>query len=102
MARMSPDMLSILKRRVYDISGITKVNVYLNNKLVQIPNFKSYVKNYLENEDDLIASIENQRSSRWQVFICHSEGQFMQVSFVNGIYTSRGGTHINYLIDQIV
>lgn len=47
MTRMSPDMLSILKRRVYDISGITKVNVYLNNKLVQIPNFKSYVKNYL-------------------------------------------------------
>jgi DNA topoisomerase-2 len=47
MARMSPDMLSILKRRVYDISGITKVSVYLNNKLVQIPNFKSYVKNYL-------------------------------------------------------
>ncbi len=26
----------------------------------------------------------------------------MQVSFVNGIYTSKGGTHIQYIIDQIV
>jgi DNA topoisomerase-2 len=25
----------------------------------------------------------------------------MQVSFVNGIYTSKGGTHVNYILDQI-
>jgi len=31
-----------------------------------------------------------------------SEGEFRQVSFVNGICTSKGGTHVNYLIDQIV
>lgn len=26
----------------------------------------------------------------------------MQVSFVNGICTSKGGSHVNYLIDQII
>lgn len=31
-----------------------------------------------------------------------SDGEFRQVSFVNGICTSKGGTHVNYVVDQIV
>ena len=30
-----------------------------------------------------------------------SETQFQQVSFVNSICTYKGGTHINYIMDQI-
>jgi DNA topoisomerase II len=30
------------------------------------------------------------------------EGQFAQVSFVNSIATSKGGTHVNLVADQIV
>ena len=30
------------------------------------------------------------------------EGQFAQVSFVNNIATSKGGTHVNYVAEQIV
>lgn len=44
----------------------------------------------------------NNAKSRWQVYVCQSEGHFCQVSFVNGISTSKGGTHVNYLVDQIV
>lgn len=98
---MSPDMLALLKRRVYDMSGIIKVNVYLNNKLIQVPNFKSYVSLYLNEDREVIAQIEQNRQSRWQVLVCRSEGQFMQVSFVNAIHTSKGGTHVNYILDQI-
>lgn len=46
--KMPTDMLNLLKRRVNDISGLIPVNVFLNNKLVQIPNFRSYVNYYLE------------------------------------------------------
>lgn len=31
-----------------------------------------------------------------------TDGEFKQVSFVNGVCTSKGGTHVNYLLDQIV
>lgn len=31
-----------------------------------------------------------------------SDGQFQQVSFVNSICTIKGGTHVNYIADQIV
>ncbi len=30
------------------------------------------------------------------------EAQFSHVSFVNSIATSKGGTHVNYVTDQIV
>ena len=26
----------------------------------------------------------------------------MQISFVNGIYTIKGGNHVNYIVDQII
>ena len=38
---------------------------------------------------------------RWEVIVSISEGQFQQVSFVNSICTSRGGTHVNYISEQI-
>jgi len=44
-----------MKRRVYDISGILKVNVYLNGKMVQVPNFKEYSKMHMENPNETLA-----------------------------------------------
>ena len=40
--------------------------------------------------------------SRWEVCCAASDGQFQQVSFVNSINTYKGGTHVNYVTDQIV
>ena len=31
-----------------------------------------------------------------------SDSQFQQVSFVNGICTTNGGSHVNYVVSQIV
>ena len=39
---------------------------------------------------------------RWEVIVSFSEGEFNHVSFVNSICTSRGGSHVNYIADQIV
>lgn len=40
---------------------------------------------------------------RWEVAVGASiSGEFEQVSFVNSICTSAGGTHVNYIVDQLV
>lgn len=41
-------------------------------------------------------------SKRWKVVITKSDGQFNQISFVNSICTTNGGTHVNQICDQIV
>jgi len=39
---------------------------------------------------------------RWRVGIAPSEGAFTQVSFVNSVETRDGGTHVEYIITQVV
>jgi DNA topoisomerase-2 len=40
---------------------------------------------------------------RWEYVVClTTSDEFAHVSFVNGIYTPRGGKHVEYIINQIV
>ena len=41
-------------------------------------------------------------SHRWEIAVCVSEQPFQQVSFVNSIPTSKGGTHVEYVVDLVV
>ena len=38
---------------------------------------------------------------RWEVAFALSEGQMQQVSFVNSISTTKGGTHVEMLSNQL-
>lgn len=40
--------------------------------------------------------------NRWEIAFCISDGSFNQVSFVNSIATSLGGTHVDYVSNMIV
>ncbi|RKP39288.1 DNA topoisomerase [Dimargaris cristalligena] len=40
-------------------------------------------------------------SPRWEIAFAVSDGQFQQVSFVNSICTTKGGTHVSHIADQI-
>lgn len=114
MERIDEDTLSLLKRRVYDLAGTIKdVKVYLNDERLKIKNFKQYVDMYLESAAaDAAATsggaaqakptmIYEQISPRWEVAFAVSEGTFQQVSFANSIATTKGGTHVMLMADQI-
>eukprot|EP00514_Thraustochytrium_sp_LLF1b_P010190 CAMPEP_0184540880 /NCGR_PEP_ID=MMETSP0199_2-20130426/1002_1 /TAXON_ID=1112570 /ORGANISM="Thraustochytrium sp., Strain LLF1b" /LENGTH=1568 /DNA_ID=CAMNT_0026934549 /DNA_START=176 /DNA_END=4882 /DNA_ORIENTATION=+ len=50
-----------------------------------------------------ITKVYERINDRWEVCIAAStDGQMQQVSFVNGICTTKGGPHVNYVADQIV
>ena len=40
-------------------------------------------------------------NERWEVGVGISDGGFQQVSYVNSISTTKGGQHVNYIVDQI-
>ena len=40
-------------------------------------------------------------NDNWEVGVAVSDGSFQQVSFVNSICTTKGGQHVNYIVDQI-
>ena len=95
--KLTDDMLSLMIRRFYDISGITdnKINVYFNDKKINIKSFKEYVELYSSSSK----KIYEKTSDRWEYCVCSSDtDKFEQVSFVNGICTSKGGVHVDVIV----
>lgn len=102
MTHLDADIVSLLKKRVYDIAGVNStLKVYLNGNKLPIKNFSDYVSLYTDN--DHMGKIHYERlDERWEVAITGSDGQLSQVSFVNSIWTVKGGTHVSHVADQIV
>lgn len=102
MTHLDNDIVSLLKKRVYDIAGISSsLKVYLNGTKIPMRTFKDYVAMYTSQESS--PSVMHERvNDRWEVAITASDGQLSQVSFVNSIWTIRGGTHVTHVADQIV
>ena len=106
MEQLEEDTIAVMRKRVYDMAGILgkSVKVYFNGQRLPIKDFQSYVDMYLgpRNAEGAVPRVYERFGDRWEVCMAASDGQFNQVSFVNSICTSKGGTHVNYLADQVV
>ena len=109
MNEMDDDIISLMKKRVYDVAGTTpeRINVYLNGKKIKISKFSDYIDLYIKNryfdEENKIEypKLIYTANQRWEIAFSMTDGTSQQVSFVNGICTSKGGTHVNYILDQV-
>ncbi len=103
MSDFDTDIIGLLSKRVYDLAasnlaGGPKLNVYLNKEKLSIKSFEDYIRLF----EGLEPAVSFERlNERWEVGVGPSDGSFQQVSFVNSISTSKGGSHVNYIADQI-
>ena len=100
-----PDgMLELFKKRVYDLAACTSENmkVYYNDEKIKVKTFKDYI--YLHYDEKLPSDLVYEEvNDRWRVGVLYDTlSGHQQVSFVNGINTYHGGTHVKYVTDQIV
>lgn len=101
---LSQDMLNLFKRRVYDIAAVTqkKIKVKYNDEAILVTHFQQYVDLYIGNKNDT-SRIYEEGNERWEYAVCMApKEEFTQVSFVNGIYTGKGGKHVEYILNQLV
>ena len=101
LKKLSQDVISLMKRRVYDCIVCTskKVSVYLDGKKLKEKSFLSYTSLYSEN--DFAATESEDKDFVWNVSAGLSDN-YEQVSFVNGVSTTKGGKHVDYILNQIV
>lgn len=88
----------MIEKRVYDLAACnTDIKIYFNDKLLNFNSFEDYIKLYVEDY-----FFEFKKDKTWSVGIALSENGFQQVSFVNSTETYDGGTHVDYIMNQIV
>ena len=101
---LTADMLSLFKKRAYDVSAITDktIKVKFNGQLVPCKNFEQYIDLYVGSKTD-VKRLYEMANDRWEYAVCLApKDEFQQVSFVNGICTSKGGKHVEYIMNQII
>jgi DNA topoisomerase-2 len=101
MKGLEEDVVALMKKRVYDVAACSdkKVKVYLDEKLLEFGSFKDYIAMHYSEPVNIIYE---EIGPRWKVGVVYdNDNEPVSVSFVNGIWTYQGGTHVAYIMDQI-
>ena len=111
---LTADMVALFLKRTYDIAAVTDktVKVKYNGAVIPVRHFQQYVDLYIGAKGAVgcegggavaVKRIYENPDPRWEYVVClTTTDEFAHVSFVNGIYTPRGGKHVEYIINQIV
>ena len=100
---LSDDMYSIMEKRAYDLAACTSnnVNIYFNDEKLDCKTFEKYVDYYI-GDKSLTPRCYEKINDKWEVIVAMSPSEtFQQISFVNGIFTSKGGKHVDYVTNQV-
>jgi DNA topoisomerase-2 len=100
MMDIDDETKSVIIRRCIDIAVYCQgIKVYYNNFQIPVKNFKDYMKMFVGEDSELFTE---KLDDKWEIGISKSlDNGFYQVSMVNGISTYKGGTHVNYITNQI-
>jgi len=100
MQSIDDGMMRLIERRVWDLAMTLgkEVKVTWNGTAVKCKNLTEYAKAF--GCETVVYETPNER---WHIAIADSpvDKQF-SMSFVNGIWTSKGGTHVDAVTNQVV
>ena len=98
MSKMDDTIYSIFQKRVWDANICTTQNckVKFNGEVLPKQNFEAYAKMH-----EGVQEVASVTGDRWSVCVGPSENGLEQVSFVNGLCTMKGGTHVDHVANHI-
>lgn len=99
LTELTPDVVETMQKRVVDLAGTLRgrVKVYLNDERVPVKTFQQYAKLLFPSTMKYF-----DLGPRWEIAVGPSPTKaFQQVSFVNGIATTNGGSHVDYIRRQV-
>jgi DNA topoisomerase-2 len=90
------DILSQYMKYIIDTAILTKVKVYFNDELIPVNNLLSYSKLFDSPTDESIY-IKHGNSE----VVLSTSNEFEAITFVNGIFTKLGGTHLDAWSEEL-
>lgn len=95
LAGLDEDHVAKIVRRLVDVAGCNpNLKIYINGERISIRSFEDYVALYAE-------EFVYEEAGGWAIAIAHSDSAFQQTSFVNSVETYMGGTHVEYITNQV-
>jgi DNA topoisomerase-2 len=96
MTSIGEEHIKMIRKRLIDIAASNPgLKITFNKEKFKFKSFYEYVKLY-------VGEAIFESSDNWEIAFSHSSGSFQSVSFVNSIETKDGGTHVNYIANQVV
>ena len=94
------DFLKLVEKRTWDAAmWCSKAHVYFNTKLLKVTSLGDYAQMHLGEVP--IAKMHTDGTSL-EVVVAHStSGGFQQCSWVNGIATTKGGSHVDKVVKAL-
>jgi len=87
--------IDMMRKRCLDLAACNpNLKIAFNDILFKL-SFREYCQLYSQ-------TVVYEEYPRWRIGILPSSGSFEQVSFVNAVETRDGGTHVDYVTNQIV
>ena len=92
-------MIRYFEKRVYDLVGALQIDIEYNNEIIKSSKYSNYCCLYPVERSELFYHKIN---DDFEFAIGISGEGFQQISMANGICTSRGGRHVNLVVDRLV
>lgn len=100
MESIDEDAVAMLYARTVEIAATnTHLKVYFNGERIMTRSFKDYVEMFDPTGE---ADIVFDDTEFFKVAVMQSEDGFQHTSFVSCTHTKTGGTHVTYVVNQIV
>lgn len=99
MKGVTPDFCRLVEKRVWDASFYTSgCRVFWQGEELPKLDIKTYARMHLPPDAEVITSVQD----RWHVAVaaCPNDA-FEQVSWVNGVCTYKGGSHVSHVVSQV-
>ena len=98
LTNIDQDHYKMIEKRIYDLAACNpSLKIYFNGDLINLNSFEDYIKLYTNDY-----FFECNKNKSWSIAIAISENGFQQISFANSTETYDGGTHVDYVMSQIV
>lgn len=97
---ISDDDILFMRKRAMDIAVYCKCNVYFDGVKIPVKTLTDYAKMHVDENAEIFTEKLN---DNWEVLLTESSNEnFEHTSLVNGISTYKGGTHVDYIMGNIV
>ena len=102
--KLSSDIISLFRKRAYDIAATCSAKVYYNGEIINVNTFPKYIDSCFPRDSEFVKIVDSS-NPEWQVGVVYDPNDKLSqkyISFVNGISTIKGGTHVDYVVNKIV